>query len=378
MIFLLIIALIYVLLILFLIFGFSKVPETSIGDLKPSITFSIVIPFRNEAGKLPDLFESLDRISYPLELYEIILVNDASDDASEEITREFSQAHPDHRIQVINAVRRTASPKKDAVTTAVEKARHDYILTTDADCEVPELWLMEFNSIITETEAKMVAGPVMICGSEKGEGTTLLRRFQELDFLSLQAATIGGFGLGKPFMCNGANLCYEKEGFLRVNGFSGNNEIASGDDIFLLEKFLDAGIRTRYLKSMRAIVETLPQPSWTGLISQRIRWASKTAAYKRTFGKGVGIVIFLMNLTFVVGSFCVISGFLSVKSFFFFFLIKLNVDFILIYRSSLFFRREKAMRKFIWISLLYPYFSSYIALASFFTGYNWKGRRFKN
>jgi hypothetical protein len=34
----------------------------------------------------------------------------------------------------------------------------------------------------------------------------LLHHFQQLDLASLQGATIGSFGIGKGFMCNGASL----------------------------------------------------------------------------------------------------------------------------------------------------------------------------
>ena len=66
---------------------------------------------------------------------------------------------------------------------------------------------------------------------------SFLENFQLLDFLSLQAATLGGFGIKKPFLCNGANLAYKKTVFTKLNGFQGNENIASGDDIFLFEKF---------------------------------------------------------------------------------------------------------------------------------------------
>jgi hypothetical protein len=38
-------------------------------------------------------------------------------------------------------------------------------------------------------------------------------------------------------LCNGANLAYKKTVFTELNGFQGNENIASGDDIFLFEKF---------------------------------------------------------------------------------------------------------------------------------------------
>ena len=121
--------------------------------------------------------------------------------------------------------------------------------------------------------------------NDKGSKRAFLKGFQQLDFFSLQAATIGGFGAKIPFLCNGANLCYEKAAFRRVKGFTGNHKIASGDDIFLLEKFDKEGLKTAFLKGKAAIVSTLPQASVGELVDQRIRWAGKTSATQNKTGK---------------------------------------------------------------------------------------------
>ena len=68
-----------------------------------------------------------------------------------------------------------------------------------------------------------------------------LSAFQNLDFLSLQGATIGSFGINQPFMCNGANFAYSKQFFKELNGFQGNETIASGDDVFLLQRNMPPG-----------------------------------------------------------------------------------------------------------------------------------------
>ena len=80
--------------------------------------------------------------------------------------------------------------------------------------------------------------------------------FQQLDFLSLQGATIGSFGIKKPFMCNGANFAYTKAFFKELNGFEGNENIASGDDVFLLQKAIQRDKNdVDFLKS-KSIVQT--------------------------------------------------------------------------------------------------------------------------
>jgi len=65
---------------------------------------------------------------------------------------------------------------------------------------------------------------------------SFLYHFQQLDLASLQGATIGSFGLGIGFMCNGANFCYKKVLFQKLNGFNNNAKIASGDDVFYCKK----------------------------------------------------------------------------------------------------------------------------------------------
>lgn len=366
----------YVFLLLFLLFGFSKIPEFFGKNTVPGTTFSIVVPFRNEAENLPRLFRSIEKLKYPPDLFEVILVNDASEDTSGNLCGEFINANPGLNIFVIQNERTSGSPKKDAITTAVKKAVSDYILTTDADCEIPEKWLGEFDSKISESRAKMLAGPVMLDLKDR-EKNSFLDFFQELDIFSLQAATIGGFGVNLPFMCNGANFCYEKKSFLEVGGFNGNDKIASGDDIFLLEKFRRKDLKTVFLKSKAAIVTTSPQPDLKSLLSQRIRWAAKTSAYKSIFGKTVGLIILLMNLMMIITFLGMLWGNLPTQLFLFPFVLKFNVDFILIYNSAQFFEKENALKNYFWCSFIYPVLSSYIAIFSLFSGYHWKGRSFK-
>lgn len=366
-----IITIIYVLLIFFLVFGFGKVKEFSAGYNAPQTTFSIVVPFRNEAKNLPQLFASLEKLNYPQHFYEIIFVNDHSEDESVALCEVFQSKNIGLEVFILkNAA--VAGGKKAAIETGISASKKDYILTTDSDCQVPSGWLQEMNDFIQKTAADFIAAPV-IFQNEK----SALNTFQIIDFLSLQGATIGGFGVEKPFMCNGANLCYRKSAFVEVNGFSGNEKIASGDDVFLLEKMLKHGYDCRFLKSKNAIVESIPQRNFSALVNQRVRWAAKASAYKNSFGKFVGLGVFLMNLALVVAAVSVLFQQFSARTFLFIFLFKFNADFILIYRSAVFFRSEKVLKNYFWCSFLYPIFSSYVALRSLFGGYRWKGRKMR-
>lgn len=369
------ITLLYLPAMLFLLLGFSRVPKFCGKNSVPKTAFSIVIPYRNEAENLPSLFTSLLKLKYPAEMFEIIAVNDASEDNSEALWQDFRSKNAQLQVKLLQNVRKSGSPKKDAIKTAIQVAKKDFVITTDADCEVPELWLQHFDAIITKNRVDVVAGPVAL--KDGVSKMAFLRGFQELDFFSLQAATIGGFGINNPFLCNGANFCYSKTAFLKVNGFEGNDRIASGDDIFLLEKFQKNGFKTAFLKSLHATVHTNSAASWQQLLFQRVRWAAKTSAYKGLFSKTLGVLVFAMNFMLVI---LIPAGLLAVVPPVFvliIFLCKLGVDSLLIYNSAKFFKRENAMKTIFLSSLFYPFFSSAVVIYSVFLGYKWKGRNFK-
>ena len=371
------IAILYLILILAFAFGFDKVPEFFLSDTTAKTTFSIVVPFRNESENLPSLLQSLQALKYPKHLIEVILVDDDSNDNSIKIIETFiadnATKNTQTHISLLKNIRTSNSPKKDAITTAIQHAKHEWIITTDADCVLPEFWLDSFDAYIQHTNAVCVVAPVTYL-----EQNTFLSRFQLLDMLSLQGATIGSFGIHNPFLCNGANFAYTASVFKEVDGFKGNSHISSGDDIFLLEKITKTYPKNvHYLKCEKAIVTTKPQATWQELIQQRIRWAAKTSTYNNWFGKLVGITVFLMNFSIILLPILSFLGIFNIKIWVYLLVIKLNIDFLLLYKTSAFFNQRRAFISFLTSFFVYPFFSVYVAFLSLFKSYTWKGRSFK-
>jgi cellulose synthase/poly-beta-1,6-N-acetylglucosamine synthase-like glycosyltransferase len=73
------ILIVYLFTIGFLIYGFTKVNTIDYIGLTPKTKFTIIVPFRNEAKNLPVLLDSLSKLNYPMELFEVILVDDESE-----------------------------------------------------------------------------------------------------------------------------------------------------------------------------------------------------------------------------------------------------------------------------------------------------------
>ena len=363
----------YGVLIIALVIGFDKVAIFDKKNIIPINKFTIIIPFRNEVGNLGELLNSIAMLNYPKENFEILMVDDDSDDDSVLTITNFKIEHPSLPIIILKNQRKSISPKKDAINTAINNAQFDWIVTTDADCVVPKTWLLTFDTFIQTYHPKLIAAPVTY-----NVGSSFLEQFQLFDFLSLQASTIGGFGIKKPFLCNGANLCYQKSAFTEVNGFIGNEHIASGDDVFLMEKIKERFTKkVIFLKSKDAVVFTKPQPALSTLVSQRVRWASKTSSVDNPFIKVVGVVVFLMNFLLIFAVILFLIKSVSWQYLLLLFGIKLVLDFALLIKSFKFFKQSFNFIKYVLSSLCYPFFSIYVILLSFKKGYHWKKRMFK-
>lgn len=359
------IIIVYAFFILLLAKGIKKIPYFTTEYQSPKTTFSIVIPFRNEAAVLPELLKSISELNYPTDLFEVILVNDASDD-------DFQIANYNFDFKVLQNIRKSNSPKKDAIETAIQQAKNSWIITTDADCLVPENWLKTLDSFIRENKVEMVVGAVTY-----QTNATFIQHFQQLELMSLQGATIGSFGIDKPFMCNGANFAYSKNLFLTLNGFADSNHISSGDDVFLLQKTIHSpefGVsKIGYLKNHDFLMLTYPCLTLKSLMNQRIRWASKTTAYKSVFAKILALFVFLGNLSVAVGLLFCLFGVVPFWDWYLLFSLKISVDFVLQYQTGKFIQ-PRQIRYYLLSTLLYPFFSVVVALRSFGGKYEWKGR----
>lgn len=358
----------YFLLILAFIIGFGRLENNTINH-ESHITFSVIIPFRNEAKYLPGLLDSISKLAYDTSLFEVLLVDDGSTDNSIQIIESFKQQFPQLIITVLKNNRYSNSPKKDAISTAIKHTTHNWVISTDADCIVPQQWLKSYSDFINTYNPNMVVAPVSFIPE-----IAFLKQFQHIDFLSMQGATIGGFGMQQPFMANGANLAYKKELFLKLNGFENNNTIASGDDVFLLENFIAyKKEKTLFLKDRNALVTTFPVETWRALINQRKRWAAKATHFSNVFTKIVGVLVFLANCSAILSMLMLVYNY----NFIWLFLLKVTIDTVLIFKTSKLYQHNIAIAAFLKTIVFYPFFTAFVALSSLTTTFEWKGRAFK-
>ena len=354
----------------------SIVPFEAILKNADDLSFTVIIPARNEEDNIRKYLPSVLQQNYPTELFEVIVIDDYSTDATADVVVKFQSQYSNLKLLRLKDILPDVtlnSYKKKAIEKAIEQASGDWIVTTDADCLVNKNWLQCFSGFIVERNPVFVAAPVAFFNDH-----SFLSVFQSLDFMSLQGITAASVNMGFHSMCNGANLAYKKLMFKEVNGFAGIDNIASGDDMLLMHKIYEKQPEgVKFLLAQDAIVRTVAMPDWKSFFNQRIRWASKADSYqdKRIFW--VLAFVYFLNLLLLV---IFIAAFFKPVLFVYWLIllmIKTLTEFRFMSIVAAFFGEQKLLNWFVWMQ---PFHITYTVIAGWlgkFGSYQWKGRKVK-
>jgi glycosyltransferase involved in cell wall biosynthesis len=333
-----------------------------------SVFISVIIPFKNEEKNLVDLISGLKTQSLSSDLFEVIFVNDFSDDSSAKILANLILGIENFKI--INSKYRTG--KKNAVGEGIENSKGNLIVTTDADCEHGKMWLEKIYNFYIDFKPKMIIGPVKLTGE------TLFEKFQSLEYMSLSASTEGAANIKQAFMCSAANLAFEKVIYNECNNLY-KEKYESGDDVFLLHK-----IKKKYrndilfLNSKDAIVYTKAEKKLKGFINQRKRWASKAKGYKDSDAVIISLIVAIFNINIILFAILTAIHTSFLFTFTIVFLLKIIPDFIILNKKSKFYNSGKLMKLFLPFSIIYPFYISSISILSIFSNkLNWKSKKNK-
>jgi cellulose synthase/poly-beta-1,6-N-acetylglucosamine synthase-like glycosyltransferase len=245
-----------------------------------------------------------------------------------------------------------------------------------ADCIAPKKWLQTIAGFYEHTNAQFISAPVKFHDiTGKGFFKTLLYIFQTLDFTSLQGISGAATASRFHYMCNGANLAFTKKSFYEVGGYKGIDAIASGDDMLLMEKFVDAYPgKVKFLKSREAIIETAPAVSLKSFIRQRIRWASKAGKYKTSSTKMVLTTVYLLNVLLIVTAVLSLYNANYLPYFLLSVFLKTVFEIWFLLPVTHFFKNKSLL---IWFIPAVPFHIIYTVIAGafgMFGKYEWKGR----
>lgn len=243
-------------LILFIIFGFSFLIQVFyylFYYLAPAMfrypdapakkdQVSVIICARNEEENLRNFLPAVLEQDYPG--YEVIVVNDCSEDNSYNVLGGYLKKYPHLKISNISKDPKFTHNKKFAQFIGIKAAKNEILLFTDADCKPEnEKWLERMASRFDDkTDFILGYGGYF---SRKG----LLNRYIRYDSMTIAMQYLGMAIRGIAYMGVGRNLAYRRSLFFERKGFVNHTHLASGDDdLFVNSNASDNNVAVEFRK----------------------------------------------------------------------------------------------------------------------------------
>ena len=306
----------YALIILIFTIGLFLFKEKK-TTIKPFV--SVIIPALNEKDHIEKILFDVSNQTYPTEKYEILVIDDESSDITSNLVMALTEKYQNIKLLNSKDGDSTLKFKKRPLDLGIRNSSGEFIIQTDADCQVSNRWLETMVSYFTDNVG-MVIGH-----SQINYDQSISQQVEALDFLMLSATGRSTAQFGLPFAATGQNLAFRKKTFYEVGGFSAFANALGGDDTFLLQSIRnksDWDIVSALDKN--SFTKTVPSLSFQSLISQRRRWASDSLYFRSTNPVFFVVIVttFLANLSILIsfainfvlsGSFQILINCLMIK-----------------------------------------------------------------
>lgn len=344
-------------------------PELKNDSETCDIKLSVLVAFRNEYNNLPNLLQGLKEQKYPSDHFEVILINDHSNDGSEQYAEEWCVQHENFRC--IHSGMGDEG-KKAALYLGTGASAYDYIVTTDADCVVTENWLAGFSRAFQVEKADFIVGVVIPAITEKDSIS-----FQVAEYCSLAASGASSAAAGNALFCSGANMGFRKGLFYQFMDPM-NGQFASGDDTFFLHRVKqNVSHRIVLLKSSLDYVKTVLPNTLPDFLRQRRRWVSKGRAYKDLSVINTSLLVILTNATLLASFLATLWG-MNAWLFCLMMSCKTATDYLLLRSFMKYYKIYLPLGRFIIFEFIYPLYLAVVLVAAAGIGFQWKGRYYKS
>lgn len=233
---------------------------------------SVIICARNEADNLRKNLPIILEQKYPD--YEVIVVNDCSEDDTEEVLIALSGKYRQLRISTIHKESSLIHSKKMALFIGIKAAQNDILLLTDADCRpVSDNWISLMAGQFTDNTGFVLG----YGGYHKGKG--VLNKYIRYDAMVIAIKYITMAMAGRPYMGVGRNLAYRRSLFFRNRGFGPNLYLQAGSDDLFVNRLANKN-NCRVQSSPDSFTRTVAAKSWQAFWKQKTRHIATTKLYR--------------------------------------------------------------------------------------------------
>ncbi len=238
-----------------------------------NLAVSVIIASKNESNNLRENLPIILNQKYPN--FEVIVVNDASTDLSSEILNQFQKEYKHLKVIRLTPSTTYQGNKKNALSKAIDIAKYDYLIFTDADCKpLSENWITIMADHLTDKK-HIVLG----YGAYKKIKSSLLNKLIRYETLLTAIQYFSYAKIGIPYMGVGRNLAYKKELYIKNHGFENHKHIKSGDDDLFVSEIAST-LNTEICFNQESFTISEPKKNFETWFLQKRRHISTATKYK--------------------------------------------------------------------------------------------------
>ena len=224
---------------------------------------SLIIPAKNEERDIWRVIHAIERLEYPKDKLEIIIIDhESTDDTREIIQGFFNNTNLNIRPVFLEGLFTAKTPcKAEALRAGVAEATGDVLVFVDAEVRFGRNWL---KNIVGLTRSFDFCGGLIIV-----EGWKFFHRLQRMDWLFLCSVGAGFAGMGNPQSLFGKNMVITRKLYDASGGFP--EGLVWTEDLELVKRCAGKGIIGFSLEKGCAVY-TVPEDSITNFYRQKFRW----------------------------------------------------------------------------------------------------------
>lgn len=284
-------AILFCIYIFFHLYYFSKIifSTTDISFPETENPISIIICAHNEAENLKENLPYFLNQYYSK--YELVVVNDASNDDTASVLSEFEKLYDCLKIVTINEKNEKIKGKKFALQQGIAAAKNPYIALSDADCKpIHQHWLKHINAHLQHNNIVIGISPYI-------NKNTNLSRFINYETLHTAILYISFALQNKAYMSVGRNVAYKSE-ILKKADWASLAQIPSGDDDLLFQQ-LSEGEKIDVMMHPESFVFSKPACDWKAYLNQKARHLSAGKYYKNKYKFILGLYATVQSLLYI-------------------------------------------------------------------------------
>ena len=217
---------------------------------------SVIVYAQSAGHNLRTLLPQILQQDYPSAM-EVIVVNDETDDDTENIVSELELYYPNLYMTFAPERSRSLSRRKLAITLGIKAARYDVVMLTDGFCRLTSpLWLRSMMRHVV-SGADVVLGYAEI---RESEGSKPIARRYSFDRLWESVRWLSSAICGRPVRGSSYNLAYRRNLFFDHKGFSQTLHLKYGDDDVFINEIANRYNTAVELSDASRVVVVEPKP----------------------------------------------------------------------------------------------------------------------